>query len=390
MLERRLVIFVILASFLGANSQEAVEVTCHVNGKKSVQCVSEKFLSISIDPAVLLAGVNLSESSLLLAQHLSPAYIRIAGPSTKFIKYFDEGVLLPTDTNSVPVTPATWFAVNEWLRLAGLQPIYGINDVEEQKGLWDPRGVLSLLELSDKLNVTGYWQLGYDTSNKSEVKYKQDLDLFRSVLDGFPDKTEIWKIVGSDVSVLPMPENTISELKNILNAAMWEPRAMTESRFPDKEGASKIIQSQKQGKPGVKLWTCVPKASSHITFASALVWAEQLGQAAKIGYDAVFRQPRMYELFASTPVYWLSALHKKLMGTNVLEAKTATNQAGVEVFAHCSRNQNSFIRRGALTLMTVNRNSDEVTFKVKFGVPQADKTMEVQYYILTAPSLNSS
>ncbi|VEN46286.1 unnamed protein product [Callosobruchus maculatus] len=171
---------------------------------------------------------------------------------------------------------------------------------------------------------------------------------------------------------------------------MWEPRAMTESRFPDREGASKIIQNQKQGKTGVKLWTCVPKASSHITFASALAWAEQLGQAAKIGYDAVFRQPRMYELFASTPVYWLSALHKKLMGTNVLEAKTATNQPGVEVFAHCTRNQNSFIRRGALTLMTVNRNSDEVVFKVKFGVPQADKTMEVQYYILTAPSLNSS
>nr|CAI5825494.1 unnamed protein product [Callosobruchus analis] len=165
---------------------------------------------------------------------------------------------------------------------------------------------------------------------------------------------------------------------------------MTESRFPDKEGAYKIIQSQKQGKPGVKLWTCVPRATSHITFASALMWAEQLGQAANIGYDVVLRQPRMYELFASTPVYWLSALHKKLMGTNVLEAKAATNQAGVEVFAHCSRNQNSFIRRGALTLMTVNRNSDEVTFKVKFGVPQADKTMEVQYYILTAPSLNSS
>ncbi|CAH1991416.1 unnamed protein product [Acanthoscelides obtectus] len=390
MLERRIAVLAIFASFLGANSQEAVEVTCHVNGKKSIQCVSEKFLSISIDPAVLLAGVNLSESSLLLAQHLSPAYIRIAGPSTKFIRYFDEGVLLPTDTNSVPVTPATWFAVNEWLRLAGLQPVYGVNDVDELKGLWDPRGALSLFELSDKLNVTAYWQLGFDSSNKSELKYKQDLDLFRSVLDGFPDKNEIWKIVGSDISLLPKPESTIAELKNIVDAAMWEPREITETTFPEKDGASKIIQNQKLAKTGVKVWTCVPKASSHITFASALMFAEQLGQAAKIGYDVVFRQPRMYELFASTPVFWLSALHKKLMGTNVLEAKTSTSQPGVDVFAHCSRNQNSFIRRGALTLMTVNRNSEEVMFKVKFGVTQADKTMEVQYYILTAPSLNSS
>lgn len=41
------------------SAEENVEVSCNINVKKAVQCVSEKFLSITVDPAVLLAGVNL-------------------------------------------------------------------------------------------------------------------------------------------------------------------------------------------------------------------------------------------------------------------------------------------------------------------------------------------
>lgn len=40
-------------------ADEKNEISCNINGKKAVNVVSEKFLSISIDPAVLLAGVNL-------------------------------------------------------------------------------------------------------------------------------------------------------------------------------------------------------------------------------------------------------------------------------------------------------------------------------------------
>ncbi|KAJ8930097.1 hypothetical protein NQ314_017142 [Rhamnusium bicolor] len=104
-------------------------------------------------------------TSLRLAQHLSPAYIRIAGPSTKFVKYVDNedkfGDHLSEDGNNVVVTPSMWFGINEWLSLANLTPVFGINDVETTRGVWNPKSTLPLLEISDKLNVTCYWQLGF-------------------------------------------------------------------------------------------------------------------------------------------------------------------------------------------------------------------------------------
>lgn len=37
----------------------AEEAFCSVNGKKALHKLNEKFLSISVDPAVLLTGLNL-------------------------------------------------------------------------------------------------------------------------------------------------------------------------------------------------------------------------------------------------------------------------------------------------------------------------------------------
>lgn len=96
-----------------------------------------------------------------LAKHVRPAYIRLAGPSTEFVKYVDEENFSLIDSNSVIVTPSMWFGINEWLSLTQLMPIFGINDAETVKDVWNPKSVLSLFEISDKLNVTCFWQLGF-------------------------------------------------------------------------------------------------------------------------------------------------------------------------------------------------------------------------------------
>ncbi|KAJ8984002.1 hypothetical protein NQ317_006855 [Molorchus minor] len=159
-------VIISVSLFNFSNGQEKLESICNINGEKALQRISEKFLSISIDPAVLLAGLNLSDTSLALAEHMSPAYIRIAGPSTKFVHYVDsEGKSadsLSEDGSSVVVTPSMWFGINEWLRLANLTPVFGINDAETASGgVWNPKSTLPLLEISDKLNVRCYWQLGF-------------------------------------------------------------------------------------------------------------------------------------------------------------------------------------------------------------------------------------
>ncbi|CAH1170402.1 unnamed protein product [Phaedon cochleariae] len=374
--------------------EDEIETSCNINVKKAIQYVGEKFLSFTIDPAVLLAGVSLSENSLRLAKQLSPAFIRIAGPSTPFVKYFDKDDRLPTylseDGNNVVISPSMWFGINEWLKLANLVPIFGLNDADTARGVWNPKATLPLLEISDKLNVSCYWQLGYDSSNKSETRYMQDLNILDYVLAAFPERNETWKIVGSDISHISRekPENTLEEVKDIVTAVMWEPSGVKDDSFPENDMASKLLQ--RSPRPNVKLWTTAPKSEGPVTFSSALLWAKQLGNAAKTGYDVVFRQPRIHELFSDTPAYWFSLLHKKLMGSNVLEARATTSHAGTNIYAHCTRKQNSFVRRGAMTVMIVNDNSSKYKVKVKLGTTLPEKSMEVQTYLLTSSGLNST
>lgn len=52
----------------------------------------------------------------------------------------------------------------------------------------------------------------------------------------------------------------------------------------------------------IGVWTTIPKSQGPITFSSALTYACQIGDAAKSGYEVVFRQPRMHELVSDTPV----------------------------------------------------------------------------------------
>lgn len=98
-----------------------------------------------------------------MARHLSPAYVRIAGPSTEFVRYIDtdEKSKESEDSDNVTVTPSVWFAVNEWFNMANLTPVFGINDADTTVGVWNPKSILPLLEISDKFNLTCMWQLGY-------------------------------------------------------------------------------------------------------------------------------------------------------------------------------------------------------------------------------------
>lgn len=98
-----------------------------------------------------------------MAKHLSPAFIRIAGPSTKYVKYVNNDDISTDESDNIVVTSSMWFGINEWLILANLTPLFAINDGERTKGLWNPKSTLPLFEISDKLNLTCYWQLGFGT-----------------------------------------------------------------------------------------------------------------------------------------------------------------------------------------------------------------------------------
>lgn len=103
-----------------------------------------------------------SYTSLLLAQHLSPSFVRIAGPSTEFLKYSKDS---DTTDTGLTVTASMWQSMNEWFKMANLTPVFAFNDNEKVNGAWNPKPFYQMLDLSDKLNILCLWQLGFGTKN---------------------------------------------------------------------------------------------------------------------------------------------------------------------------------------------------------------------------------
>lgn len=54
--------------------------------------------------------------------------------------------------------------------------------------------------------------------------------------------------------------------------------------------------------PKLPIWTTPLRSSEPTTFSSALEWAKSLGDFARMGYNVIFRQPKIREFFEVTPV----------------------------------------------------------------------------------------
>ncbi|ERL89046.1 hypothetical protein D910_06424 [Dendroctonus ponderosae] len=276
----------------------------HLDGVELFHRVSDKFLSISVDPAVLLAGVKLSDDSLKLVRNLSPAYIRLAGPSTRFVKYLDkkeQTFSFKDKYHNIYVTPSMWFGINEWFRLAKLSPVFAIYDANSSEGVWNPNSTLPLLEFSDKLDIQCYWQLGNDCDNKTLVEYVDKIHILRQTLNGFPDHINNWKIVGSDLSKCNFDETDSSSNGKLLDdlditvtAITWQSYNVATARIP-------FIDKVDLGLTKADLWTSVPKETGPVTFDSAIQWAIEVGQAALLGNSVIFKELRLLELTHDTP-----------------------------------------------------------------------------------------
>ncbi|XP_044754620.1 uncharacterized protein LOC123313703 [Coccinella septempunctata] len=355
-----------------------------VNSKRPLHVVSERFLSISIDPAVLLTKINLSDVSLQMARHLSPAYVRIAGPSTEFVKYIDtdEKSKETDDSDSVTVTPSVWFAINEWFNMANLTPVFGINDADTSMGVWNPKSILPLLEISDKFNLTCMWQLGYDCSNKTDTQYVEDIRILRHILDAFPDRKSTWKIVGSNIRKCTHRSGCrrlLDSLKGSADYVVWEQTERDHNMLNDE--LAHIIFGERKNP---KLWTSVPRSRNPATFETALEWAKEVGEAGRNGFDVILRTPRVFEFFVDTPVFWFSLLYKTLVGNTVLDIRSATSDSELDAFAYCAKHQNNFIQRGAMVIMIVNRAENVHNTHIRLS--SLAKDMEIQSYILTSKS----
>ncbi|CAG7829420.1 unnamed protein product [Allacma fusca] len=130
-------------------------------------------------------------------------------------------------------------------------------------------------------------------------------------------------------------------------------------------------------------------------YASSFLWLDKLGISARYGVEVVFRQTLMggaYGMVDScgtpTPDYYISVLHKRLVGTQVLEASLETSESinsgslgppGVRLYFHCTRSA-----AGSLTVFGIN--VEKVDAQIKFPGLRGQMIHE---YLLQAPELTS-
>ncbi|XP_068082699.1 uncharacterized protein PF3D7_1120600 [Anabrus simplex] len=382
------------------------EVALQLNTKKWQHQVSEKFLSMSLDPAALLQGRDLRWSSartLTLAKSLSPAYLRLAGTGSNYFLFQNK-----QDNNSI--SESDWVLLNNFCQITGVRLVAALNGMVRKDGVWDPRNCLTLIAFSDQMGFDLDWQLGYELQRVpvpgGGAQWGRDILALRHILDAFPRYAHS-AVVAPDITYFRTKEDaeflkTFFEIAGpALAAVTWhpnfaEPSVSTDSSSEDSEEADDLeaqpdtlsLDNEVLGRllaritPRKPLWIAeshTESARGQDTFAGALQWAQRLGVAARLGIQVLFRQPDVRGIMQPSPDYWVSLLHKRLVGREVFDSRLVTgNRTHISVFCHCTRD-----KPGSITLFGANILHHRVRIAVKGSTLGLGDMMSMDQYTLT-------
>ncbi|XP_075746510.1 heparanase isoform X2 [Rhipicephalus microplus] len=119
------------------------------------------------------------------------------------------------------------------------------------------------------------------------------------------------------------------------------------------------------------------------TYASSLVWLDTLGTAARQGVSVVFRQDLVQgnnrlladDEFRPLPDYWISLVHKRLVGTRVLQLRTQPKDDAVRLYAHCLRDGAIKGHRGGVIVFGLNLSNETAVLSAMDPELQASHVM---------------
>ncbi|KAI4491959.1 hypothetical protein M0804_003351 [Polistes exclamans] len=357
-----------LALLVTGEETSLKELTLQVNTKKLISVSSDKFLSLAIDPLVILKSEDVSanyERSILMAKALSPAYLRLGGPEKN-----------------------NWRRLNQWAEKTGLDVVACISP-----RLMGNDSQMDLVSLTDRMGFNASWQLGYECQtrcNFSGTDVGRYVQILRDKLNAIPRYSNSI-ITGPDVLDYQTEEQReyletfFTEAEESLTAVTWHPRDFTnvvenedgvfmdnDKFMSDKNNLYEILGHDVAKKP---LWIADFFVLIHTTiaeskaeprknqFVGALTWTNRLGNTAKLGIEVLMRQP--VDLSKPTPDYWVSVLHKKLVGREILDTRIQTdNGSHVHFYVQCTK-ASAIYQRGALTIFGINLNPMKIRANVK-------------------------
>ncbi|XP_072759150.1 uncharacterized protein [Anoplolepis gracilipes] len=362
----------------------------NVNYKKPIAVTSNAFLSFTLDPATLLHSTDAFtqniERSTNMARGLMPAYIRLGGSqSNSYI--FEREYSHNADVDSNNTFENQWTLIYQWAKNIGFdiivciapRNIYIENTSKIHLKNWT--NITELLSFSDLMGYNINWQLGYECQTKCNLSggdLGQYVANLREMLKTFPRYSNSL-ITGPDI----VGYRTAKEQKYLqdyltladtaLSAITWHPDFASvslnndiismyyDNMVADKNELYKIISHMTSKKP---LWIAEskPEKFKH-TYLGALTWTIRLGNAAKLDTQVIMRQPSNF--YKATPDYWVSLLHKTLVGRQVLELKLqSNNESSVHLYSQCTK-PSALYDKGAITIFGVNLTPKEVTAYLK-------------------------
>ncbi|XP_069482217.1 heparanase [Ambystoma mexicanum] len=296
------------------------------------------------------------------------------------------------------ISKSTVDMIYSFANCSGLDLIFGLNALlRKQNSQWDSSNAQLLLSYCASQHYNLSWELGNEPNSfrkKAGIyidgsQLGKDFVSLHDVLSQF-SSFRYSGLFGPDVG---QPRTQSQKLLmsflnvggKVIDSVTWhqyyvDGRTAAERDFLDPDVLDSLIQKIQQVLqivdeivPLKKVWLGetssaygggAPGLSN--TYLDGFMWLDKLGLSAKLGINVVMRQAFFgtgsYNLvdsnFDPLPDYWLSLLHKKLVGTQVLNASVSDMKGvldrKVRVYLHCTNSNNPKYQVGDVTLFALN------------------------------------
>ncbi|XP_012143990.2 uncharacterized protein LOC100877442 [Megachile rotundata] len=376
---KRLEYHICFLSVLVARSL-AEDFTLNIDFDKPIAVTDEKFLSLTIDPETLLTGNAFStnfEKSVNLARAMSPAYVRFERPAS--FRFTDSNVQDVGRNEITELSASDWIVTNQWAKKAGLDVIACVSAADQRDKIERSEDAMEIISFTDHMAFKANWQLGYECQARCNVSAsnlaRQTVNL-RKILNEFPRYSSSL-VTGPNIVAYRSEEQRqyLRDYFNIaapaLTAVTWHPDfasvtlddtgalVQRDNLEEDREDLLSVI-GRFMDKQQLWIAESKPEALKNL-YIGALILARRLGNAARSKINVFMRQPT--DLTQPSADYWVSLLHKTLVGRKVFDAKTSDKDY-VYLYCQCTKPSNKY-EKGSVTIFGVNLNPEEVTIDLK-------------------------
>jgi len=415
--------------------------TVHIDLDEVPYRIDDKFVSICMDDQLLgdqpkWSTFNFSSPRIhTLLRGLSPAYLRFGGSPADYSVFTEESSAFIKSITGILQT-LTKKDISSLVLLThdtGLRLLFEFNLQLRQGTLWNPTNAISMIEYLRQQGLARYvdFELGnepdyYGSSTRHFTHLTADqishaYKTLRTILKHYPE-TFSAKLVGPDIVgnnnvALNMFSSFLNSSGDYIDAATFHhyyfhgPDAKV-GNYIDVKYFNELeryinLYSPLVRPKGLPMWigetsdswgSGTPNVSDR--YASGFLWLDKLGLSASMGVEVVMRQTFYgydYSLINKdlqpNPDYWLSWVHKQLVGNNVLKAYVKSDTFGwqsnhsntddtglIRIYAHCTKLSKRY-GPGSITLLAININTNS-TANLQF-TPELTLDDKVDRYILT-------